>query len=227
MKQIITSPQRDRISRRNRYSKIILIPILFYRNEEQKQFETFDWIKLPRPNPPEKATSKSKFHIFFLEFKNLQKISAEFRLERKRSSPFLNHPRDLPPSPPPPLQHHQQCKKIARHRKTPWNLSNFCLKRNDPAEGGMREQTSKARGWLGARKADGPLHPQSYYNRSSESLLKRVYTGLGVDSGRPSWSLVSAQLRSFVPSLVQRPRLYIYTCSYRQCVHTRTPSYTQ
>lgn len=94
----------------------------------------------------------------------------------------------------------------------------------------MREQTSKARGWLGARKADGPLHPQSYYNRSSESLLKRVYTGLGVDSGRPSWSLVSAQLRSFVPSLVQRPRLYIYTCSYRQCVHgatlahPRTPS---
>lgn len=32
-------------------------------------------------------------------------------------------------------------------------------------------------GW-GGRK---PVHPQGYYNRSSESLLKRVYTGLGVD----------------------------------------------
>jgi len=34
------------------------------------------------------------------------------------------------------------------------------------------------------KEAAGPLHPRSYYNRSSESLLKRVYTGLGVDSGR-------------------------------------------
>jgi len=36
----------------------------------------------------------------------------------------------------------------------------------------------------GTKEAAGPLHPRSYYNRSSESLLKRVYTGLGVDSGR-------------------------------------------
>lgn len=153
MKQIITSPQRDRISRRNRYSKIILIPILFYRNEEQKQFETFDWIKLPRPNPPEKATSKSKFHIFFLEFKNLQKISAEFRLERKRSSPFLNHPRDLPPSPLPPSSTTSSARKsrgTGRHREIyQISVSSVTIRRRVGCENRRRRRGG---GWVRERR---------------------------------------------------------------------------
>lgn len=43
------------------------------------------------------------------------------------------------------------------------------------------ERRRRKRRWWG----DEPLHPQDYYIRSSESLLKRVYTGLGVDSSHP------------------------------------------
>lgn len=48
-----------------------------------------------------------------------------------------------------------------------------------------REREGKREREIGRTKETaGPLHPRSYYNRSSESLLKRVYTGLGVDSDR-------------------------------------------
>ena len=111
----------------------------------------------------------------------------------------------------------RRCKKIVKP-ETPGEIYQISVSgRNDPSglSGGRAAHTARTdieakgwRPWVGARKADGPLHPQSYYNRSSESLLKRVYTGLGVDSGRPSWSLVSANSApSFVPSLQRVVRL--------------------
>jgi len=97
------------------------------------------------------------------------------------------------------------------------------------------------------KETAGPLHPRSYYNRSSESLLKRVYTGLGVDSGRahpsaptrvpvqpsplspwfqPTRGFVGATLYHTHTHTHTHTHIYIYIYIYiRTHTHTRAHTY--
>jgi len=85
----------------------------------------------------------------------------------------------------------------------------------------------RKRGEERKRGGRAALHPRSYYNRSSEPLLKRVYTGLGVDSGRahppsrPLSTVPSSADPWFQPtrSFVVPPHTHTYTHIY---IHTHT-----